>query len=78
MGWWYRELGEPWTPIVDDSALDELLVRFRESCSDVRCRAVEELGQLGDVRAVEPLIDALKERRNDSAVTALGELEESA
>ncbi len=44
--------------------------------SDDRERAAEALGDIGDVRAVEPLINALKSSSKGHAVRALGDLKD--
>jgi hypothetical protein len=41
-------------------AVDILIRALKDEDEDVRCRAAKALGQIGDARAVEPLIQALE------------------
>jgi HEAT repeat protein len=64
-------------------SFDELLTDLRTSNSEkVRYNAARILGEMGDSKAVEPLIDVLKHDKNGSvrlyAARALGELGDSA
>ena len=57
--------------------INGLLKALSDQQGAVRCQAAEALGQLGDLRALEPLLDALKARDDqmrDAAVRGLGEL----
>jgi len=67
--------------VIDDELLPALLARLTDEHFDVRAAAVIALGKAGDVRAVEPLVDALGDSHkqvSESAALALGILGEKA
>ena len=57
--------------------LPEFIAALQYGDWNVRANAAKTLGRIGDARALEPLIDALRDRRNDvraAATVALGQL----
>ena len=54
-------------------AVEPLIAALKNSDENVRRQAAEALGMIGDVRAVEPLLNTLKDR-NLSAIKALGQI----
>ena len=57
-----KELIEKLEKIADDKALETIIDRLENDPSDiVRDRAAEALGNMGDKRAVDPLLECLKE-----------------
>ena len=62
---------------MNDRKIEELIRALEDSNSDVRQKAAEALGKIGDARAVEPLIKALENNNIDvraRVARALGEI----
>jgi len=54
---------------VDSGAVDIIIPLLQDRNEGVRWSAIRILGELGDERAVLPLIDLLEQRKNESDVT---------
>ena len=75
---WYRVAKREWELAIDlgDIAVEPLIAALRDKDAKVREFAAEALGQIGDTRAVEPLIVATRDTGNVryAAACALGKI----
>jgi HEAT repeat protein len=79
-GFWVSQCAKDVLIKIGELAVPSLIVALHDSNSDVRSRAAEALGKIGDPRAVEPLIAILRDSISNvrwSAVEALENIGDS-